>query len=1176
MATNFITTLDTFDKNVTEHTDVNVSATWRNPVHVANKIQKMNQNKDKIKEKGKDLDDLNQQISEISKQDNPDMATLSTLQKQRDELYNYLYDPTSGLETMTNKEYEEAKKFIKIFPKKNGKYEAQFETNEKPYTTIKVNGINDQFKNQSGSIHPKQQYMYDESTAGSIHNIIKAAKAGDWDSLQDGKDFTAIASAGFNLEGDAYNKLAEAIIDARFQYNIKRNFNEQLIDIRNIKNFRSSNIHEEARLKDVSTNGNNFINPATTDGSNASKSFYMSRNDFYWSQNFNDIQDQNGAIQRQSIPNIILNEYQPNLQYDMGRQIFRGLDEIAGEGTKALTQKALNKIGMGGMMGLVKAGVQHGTEKMYNDTLQEVGAHPERLYNEEHYEEFTNPMYYIEHLFTNGRWLNTYQLPFIDSGQVKTDYLKNSSDPGTWDIGGLTDGLGQNGLMQQVLSNKISLSLPTSPTFSLGNSHRATFGPFRISFYLINKDDFYLDKNFQFMQALFAGTQWLAMKYGAVVATNVYHVLVPGRFAIQWASLQSEFQAIGKLRTNQHMYANYNGKIGMIDGETLWPQAWSVSLTINPLSPWNFNTHMAYYLHGFGAAQRTRLAQMKTSWMNTGKTLENEKNEIENFEKRKNQIQQSLADLRGKLDDTIEDMDDAYKKGDMDRFNKLKEKVKKQRQNYYNEYEEAKAMENEINEAMQEAGLGNKDTLESQNVTNQIAQNTLQGVDNRLTSRARGWGKDGQDLRFLNVNDEQEVKEEIEQSLEDAEAANRSSNATITPTKPQSEKTFTENATDVIGTMTQGDEYWADPNAGRNMQAERRLSDQTTVYEMYNQGKITEQERDFYLNQIQNRRIEESTRRQLAQAKTQEEKEEIRARQAAETAKVNTKYEYKKSTGRNYDTDVIEGNLGKTQEQIDARQKEKFEFNQKRDELLKQASETEDDNKFNELQLQRAQLQKQETQRDYEWKMNSVDFDVFADDELKAARRESIEAFKDKNMQAIEDDIKTYSPVEEIDVPNIDQNMDAQSQPLPHDRTEQFHQEIEENMHAMKDTLTQMRDNAQRNLQALEEKLQQAKKELNENTKVQEEEMTQKQPKVQNTNRYAKQTFKNVLTIPQQMKVTNGSADFETRTRQNDETVEVDYRYVEKGLDRVPNGNIKEGTMTFGTDYFDQETDTDF
>ena len=48
-----------------------------------------------------------------------------------------------------------------------------------------------------------------------------------------------------------------------------------------------------------------------------------------------------------------------------------------------------------------------------------------------------------------------------------------------------------------------------------------------LKFHLINKNDEWLSKNFEFMHALFAGSQWLTLTYGIVAGSNVYHVVVP-------------------------------------------------------------------------------------------------------------------------------------------------------------------------------------------------------------------------------------------------------------------------------------------------------------------------------------------------------------------------------------------------------------------------------------------------------------------------------------------------------------------------------------------------------------------------------------------------------------------------------------------------------------------------
>lgn len=564
------------------------------------------------------------------------------------------------LERSLQQQVQDARENIPLKVSDGGTYYANLELQNqdgKTFENVPLDGSwteadFDHYKN----VTVRTYYTYTQPQVNLINYIIDLINAGE---EVPNEYWEALFYYGHDFQGDVFNRLQNAVLDNNFRYNIKRNFNEKLIDIRNVKNFRASNLQDKAKLNAARTHNRQYINATTADGTNASKSFYMSRNDFYWSQNFRDVLDEDGRIAKQSIQNIILNEYQPSLQYNIGLEIFSHLDTEGGKLVDKAGEKLQEKMGRFGKigMGIISSAAEHLIEKFYNDRLDYLSEFPQQLYGEEHYEDFSNPMYYIEHLFNNGKWLNTYELPFIENEKVKTDYLKNSDDSGTWSIGGLTDCIDQNGqsFTQKILHNRISLSLPTTPVFNLNNPHNASLGPINIDFYLINKDDFYLDKNFQFMQAIFAGTQWLSMDIGTIIATNVYHVLVPGRFVIQWAALQSEFQAIGKLRTNDHMYAMYgkeNGsinQIGMIQADTLWPEAWHIKLTIKPLTPWNFNTHMAYYLNGFNYSQQKRLNQMKTAWWNTAIPLDG-KNEEERQNQFRSRYREAIKPITDKLD----------------------------------------------------------------------------------------------------------------------------------------------------------------------------------------------------------------------------------------------------------------------------------------------------------------------------------------------------------------------------------------------------------------------------------------------------------------------------------------------------------------------------------------------
>lgn len=77
--------------------------------------------------------------------------------------------------------------------------------------------------------------------------------------------------------------------------------------------------------------------------------------------------------------------------------------------------------------------------------------------------------------------------------------------------------------IQQFAQQRLSLDFPTAPTFTLtdiGNCGM-TSDMLTFSFYLINKDDYWLHKNFQFLHAFFAGTQWLQLQ-GGMIRRNKY------------------------------------------------------------------------------------------------------------------------------------------------------------------------------------------------------------------------------------------------------------------------------------------------------------------------------------------------------------------------------------------------------------------------------------------------------------------------------------------------------------------------------------------------------------------------------------------------------------------------------------------------------------------------------
>jgi hypothetical protein len=121
-------------------------------------------------------------------------------------------------------------------------------------------------------------------------------------------------------------------------------------------------------------------------------------------------------------------------------------------------------------------------------------------------------------------------------------------------------------------------------------------------FYLVNTNTAWLKRNFEFIQAFFAGAEWLHMKHCIIQPPNVYHVLCPGRFQIYWAAIDIEVTFEGKLKRNIDA-SLYFQKLGIksIDLDMLWPEAWKVKVEIKDLTPNNFNLYAEYYQHGFNA-----------------------------------------------------------------------------------------------------------------------------------------------------------------------------------------------------------------------------------------------------------------------------------------------------------------------------------------------------------------------------------------------------------------------------------------------------------------------------------------------------------------------------------------------------------------------------------------------
>lgn len=221
-----------------------------------------------------------------------------------------------------------------------------------------------------------------------------------------------------------------------------------------------------------------------------------------------------------------------------------------------------------------------------------------------------NPIKQLYKFFTHGKWLNTYQVPYFpDSDNIL--YLK-SNNAGKWDVDA-----GLEKIIGKTISNKIQerthMQYPVTPIFNSGDNKSNVFDSVTTTFYLINDCEQNLVKNFKFLHSLFAGTQWILLKFGYRRAPNVYNVYCNSRFNYIWASIDMTVNSCGKVfrapnDPNKSMIHKtlldttvLKGAFKNLNTSTLWPTAWQVTLTIHSLVPNNFNTYLEFIYNGFNA-----------------------------------------------------------------------------------------------------------------------------------------------------------------------------------------------------------------------------------------------------------------------------------------------------------------------------------------------------------------------------------------------------------------------------------------------------------------------------------------------------------------------------------------------------------------------------------------------
>ncbi len=392
------------------------------------------------------------------------------------------------------------------------------------------------------------------------------------------------------------------------------------------------------------------------DNTNISKSYLMSRGDFLYCD-FLDMSVTADYSSKPLIQNMVITEFQPYEQIFVGQAISRLLPGLS---------KVLEEVGK------VAAGLgDFGLRALWrNRFIKEIAKDPAAFYSDGVYDSTGNyigglmetdgkeqgsrinvnnwlgsPMKQIYRLFNAGFWLNTYEVPFYGN-----NYLE-ASKAGTWSQEGSSKSLTAGGA---ALIEGFGIYFPTTPNWEI-DIKNAPRDEMTIEFYLINKNEEWMLKNFKFLHSIFSGTQFVSMQNCIVQSPNVYNIVVPGRFEIIWATLSANVTAEGKLRKCSYMNDQLNNNLlqngnaiprvlnslptpwldtptfnakpvatsvfdtiktvfkdlkstdwaGLksINKNTLWPDAWKLTLTIKDLTMNNFNTYANYHTYGHSAAR---------------------------------------------------------------------------------------------------------------------------------------------------------------------------------------------------------------------------------------------------------------------------------------------------------------------------------------------------------------------------------------------------------------------------------------------------------------------------------------------------------------------------------------------------------------------------------------------
>ena len=268
---------------------------------------------------------------------------------------------------------------------------------------------------------------------------------------------------------------------------------------------------------------------------------------------------------------MILTEFQPDFAFQWGK---------TNDLIMTVLEKGLNMVNMSGIAKAAAGvalhtgapGANNATQNKYISSANDVVG---------------LPIDFIKGLF-KGTYINTFEVPFFGSTYLKADTT------GNWSAGGSKQVIGEKAA--EIMKTSMSMDFPATPTWQISDT--ATRDTFTCEFHIINTSSDALLKNFKFLNSIIAGAYWVQMDY-VQKSPNVYDILVPGRFHIYFAAISIEINCVGKLRKNPGI-SNQLSNVKGIDANTLFPDAYKITINVKDLCPNNFNNYVDYVMQGAG------------------------------------------------------------------------------------------------------------------------------------------------------------------------------------------------------------------------------------------------------------------------------------------------------------------------------------------------------------------------------------------------------------------------------------------------------------------------------------------------------------------------------------------------------------------------------------------------